>query len=207
MIRTTIACSLAAAVVAVAIPGWASSLNEELVFLLTQHPRIKAAQRDLLGSDEGLRGAVAGYYPQLSIDSNYGEEYTDSPARRLSGQRPSRLWRDTRGITVTQSLFDGFRRESNVEGARINRVLSGLALETTRQALTFEGARTYIDVLRYARLIEIAFNNESTVSRQLGLEDERVQRGSGVSTDVLQAKARLQSAKERRVGYEGQLKE
>ena len=187
--------------------GWAASLNEELVFLLTQHPRIKSAQRDMLGSDEGLRGAVAGYYPQLSIDSNYGEEYTDSPARRLAGQQPSRLWRDTRGLTVTQSIFDGFRRESNVEGARINRTLSGLALETTRQSLTFEGARTYVDVLRYARLIEIAFNNESTVARQLGLEDERVQRGSGVSTDVLQAKARLQSAKERRVGYEGQLKE
>ncbi len=32
-----------------AAPGWAASLNEELVFLLTQHPRIKSAQRDLMG--------------------------------------------------------------------------------------------------------------------------------------------------------------
>ncbi|MBI3515339.1 MAG: TolC family outer membrane protein [Proteobacteria bacterium] len=190
-----------------ASPSWASSLNEELVFLLTQHPRIKSAQRDLLGSDEGMRGAVAGYYPQLSIDTNYGLEYTDSPSRRLAGSHPSRLWRDTRGMTITQNIFDGFRRESNIEGARINRVLSGLALETTRQSLAFEGARTYIDVMRYARLIEIAFNNESTVQRQLNLEDERVQRGAGISTDVLQAKSRLQGAKERRVGYEGSLRE
>jgi adhesin transport system outer membrane protein len=188
-------------------PGWAASLNEELVFLLTQHPRVKSAQRDVLGSAEGLRGAVAGYYPQLSIDANYGLEYTDSPARRQQGSRPSRLWRDTRGMTISQGVFDGFRREANVEGARINRVLSGLALETTRQGLSFDGARTYVDVLRYARLVELAFNNESTVQRQLNLEDERVQRGAGISVDVLQAKARLQTAKERRVQFEGQLRE
>jgi adhesin transport system outer membrane protein len=187
--------------------GWAASLNDELVFLLTQHPRIKSAARDVLGADQGMRGAVAGYYPQVSVDVNYGEEYTDSPSRRLQNAHPSRLWRDTRGMTISQSIFDGFRREANVEGARVNRMLSSLALETTRQSLSFEGARTYIDVLRYARLVELAFNNESTVQRQLSLEDERVQRGAGISVDVLQAKARLQTAKERRVQFEGQLRE
>jgi len=205
--RRIVACIALTAVAAAASPSWAASLNEELVFLLTQHPRIKAAQRDLLGSDEGVRGAVAGYYPQVSLDANYGLEYADTPARRTIGENPSRLWRDTRGLTISESVFDGFRRESNVEAARINRVLSQLALDTTRQSLTFEGARTYIDVLRYARLVELAFNNESTVARQVGFEDERVQRGAGISVDVLQSKARLQTAKERRVQFEGQLRE
>src|ERR1700722_4012923 len=198
MIRRTIVCSGIALLLAGAGSAWAASLNEELVFLLTQHPRIKSAQRDVLGADEGKRGALAGYYPQLSIDANYGDEYSDVPTRRIQNQAPSRLWRDTRGITMSQNIFDGFRREANVEGARINQVLSSLALETTRQGLAFEGARAYIDVLRYARLVELAFNNESTVQRQLGLEDERVQRGAGISVDVIQAKARLQTAKERR---------
>jgi outer membrane protein, adhesin transport system len=207
MIRTAVVCSLVLALGAAAGPAWAASLNEELVFLLTQHPRIKAAQRDMLGAEEGLRGAFSGYYPSLSIDTNYGEEYSDTPARRLAGARPSHLWRDTRGMSISQSIFDGFRREANVEGARINRVLSSLVLETTRQSLSFEGARTYVDVLRYARLVELAFNNESTVQRQLNLEDERVQRGAGISVDVLQSKARLQTAKERRVSFEGQLRE
>jgi adhesin transport system outer membrane protein len=135
MITRTIACSVVVAAVVSITPASAASLNDELVFLLTQHPRIKSAQRDVLGSEQGVRGAVAGYYPQLSIDANYGEEYTDSPSRRLQNQQPSRLWRDTRGMTISQSIFDGFRREANVEGARINRVLSSLSLETTRQSL------------------------------------------------------------------------
>src|SRR4051812_18617195 len=99
MITRTIACSVVVAALSAPFAGWAASLNDELVFLLTQHPRIKSAQRDVLGADQGVRGAVAGYYPQLSIDANYGEEYTDSPSRRLTNQRPSKLWRDTRGIT------------------------------------------------------------------------------------------------------------
>ena len=207
MTTRIVACFVLAAVVIAAGPSWAASLNEELVFLLTQHPRIKSAQRDLLGSDEGVRAAVAGYYPQVSVDTNYGLEYSDTPSRRQIGQQPSHLWRDTRGLTISESVFDGFRREANVEAARINRVLSQLALETTRQSLSFDGARTYIDVLRYARLVELAFNNESTVARQVGFEDERVQRGAGISVDVLQSKARLQTAKERRVQFEGQLRE
>ena len=48
----------------------------------------------------------------------------------------------------------------------------------------------------------MAAENQATIQRQLNLEDERVQRGSGVAVDVLQAKSRLQIAKERRVNFE-----
>ena len=57
------------------------------------------------------------------------------------------------------------------------------------------------------RLIDLARNNEMTIQRQLNLEDERVRRGSGIAVDVLQAKSRLQLAKERRVNFEGALED
>jgi adhesin transport system outer membrane protein len=41
----------------------------------------------------------------------------------------------------------------------------------------------------------------------LELEDERVQRGTGITVDVLQAKSRLQIAKEKRVNFEGALQD
>lgn len=53
----------------------------------------------------------------------------------------------------------------------------------------------------------MAAENQATIQRQLNLEDERVQRGSGVAVDVLQAKSRLQIAKERRVNFEGALED
>lgn len=54
-------------------------------------------------------------------------------------------------------------------------------------------------------MVELSRETEATIQRQLKLEDERVQRGSGVAVDVLQAKSRLQISKERRVNFEGAL--
>jgi adhesin transport system outer membrane protein len=90
-----------------------------------------------------------------------------------------------------------------VRTARLNKEVSFFNLLTTRQNTLFAGANTYIDVLRQQRLVELSRENEATIQRQLNLEDERVQRGSGVTVDVLQAKSRLQIAKERRVNFEG----
>ena len=110
-----------------------------------------------------------------------------------------------RSLNIRQNLFDGFRTESQVRAARINREIAAISLEGTRQNTLFEGVRTYVDVLRQRRLVELARENERTIQRQLNLEDERVRRGSGVTVDVLQAKSRLQISKEKRVGYEGAL--
>jgi adhesin transport system outer membrane protein len=70
-----------------------------------------------------------------------------------------------------------------------------------------EAITAYHDVVRNIHLIEIAKSNEDNVRQQLQLEDERVERGSGITTDVLQAKSRLQIAKERRVLLEGRLRQ
>ncbi len=78
-------------------------------------------------------------------------------------------------------------------------------LSGTRQNVLYTGIAAYIEVLRQRQLIELARNSERTIMRQLNLEDERVQRGGGIAVDVLQAKSRLQLAKERRVTFEGGL--
>jgi adhesin transport system outer membrane protein len=67
--------------------------------------------------------------------------------------------------------------------------------------------KAYIDVLRQLRLVELSARNEETIQIQLSLEDERVLKGSGIAVDVLQAKSRLQLAKERRITFEGALED
>ena len=50
----------------------------------------------------------------------------------------------------------------------------------------------------------LAHESERKVQEQLQLEDERVEKGAGLASDVLAAKQRLQTAKEARVRYEGE---
>tara|TARA_R110000787_G_scaffold63679_6_gene143542 strand:+ start:1377 stop:2663 length:1287 start_codon:yes stop_codon:yes gene_type:complete len=199
----------------VAIFGAASStlanpINVELTGLITNHPSIRAAEKSLQSSRQGVKAAVADFYPTVSVSSDAGYENISSPTTRADNDpdaTPFGRTRNTASLSLTQNLFSGYATASAVRTARLNRELAQISLEGTRQNTLFEGIQVYIDVLRQRRLIELARENEATIQRQLNLEDERVQRGSGVAVDVLQAKSRLQIAKERRVNFEGALED
>lgn len=199
---------LAASVAAPA--AMANPIEVELTGLLNDHPQIRAAEKSLQSSRQGVKSALSEFYPTLNLSSDVGLEKIDSPGTRAAnddGQGPYGRTRNTASLTVAQNLFSGYATASAVRTARLNRELAQISFEGTRQNTIFEGIQVYIDVLRQRRLIELARENEATIQRQLNLEDERVQRGSGVAVDVLQAKSRLQIAKERRVNFEGALED
>ncbi len=194
-----------------ASPVFAASLEKELAGLMLDHPNIRAAYKTVESLRQGIERAKADYYPQISATADVGSERIDSPAERNQGDGQegeiSSRTPQSGNVTFTQNLFNGFLTTSQVRTARLNRELGQMTLEGTLQNTVFEGITAYVNVLRQKRLIELALENEATIQRQLNLEDERVQRGSGVAVDVLQAKSRLQVAKERRVTFEGGLQD
>lgn len=198
------------AVATVAMPpasGRAQSLVEDLQSLADSHPDIMAKQKALLAAEQSIRAARSGYLPTASLTADTGTERVNNPTRRAVQGEGSTLHRDTSGLTVTQKLFDGYYTDSTVESARISHDIAEAALRATRQVRLRDGALAYTDVLRFGRLIELSRENERKVQEQMNLEDERVQKGAGISSDVLAAKQRLQVAKERRVAFEGSFHE
>ena len=195
----------------VAMPSvMANPIEIELTGLINDHPQIRAAEKSLQSSRQGVKSALSDFYPTLNLSSDIGVEKVDSPSTRTAnetGEGPYGRTRNTASLTVAKNLFSGYATASAVRTARLNRELAQISFEGTRQNTIFEGIQVYIDVLRQGRLIELARENEVTIQRQLNLEDERIQRGSGVAVDVLQAKSRLQIAKERRVNFEGALED
>lgn len=187
----------------------AAPLEEELARLLLDHPQIQQASKTAEGAREEINKAGADFFPKVSITADAGPEHIDNPTTRANVEGPKDFarTRNTATVKVTQNLFKGYLTTTQVRTAQLNREIAELSLVGTRQNTLFEGVQTYVDVLRQKRLIELARENENTIQRQLNLEDERVQRGSGVAVDVLQAKSRLQIAKERRVGFEGALED
>lgn len=184
----------------------ANPIEKELKYLLDSHPKIRIAEKTLESRRASIKEAKAMYYPTVDVLAEAGPEVIATPTTRGSGEGdPNRSPLKTANITVTQNIFDGFLTDSQVRTANINREIAAISLEGTRQTTLFDGIVAYINVLRQRRLMEMAQENERTILRQLNLEDERVRRGSGVNVDVLQAKSRLQIAKERRVSYEGAL--
>ncbi|MFQ5763676.1 MAG: TolC family protein, partial [Rhodospirillales bacterium] len=204
---------LAAGAMGLGVVGAASaaSLEQELAVLLLDHPNIRAAYKTVESSRQEVKRTLSGFYPQLTGTSEIGQEVIDSPAERQQGDgqegKPSSRTAERASFAMTQNVFNGLLTTSQVRTARLNKELAQMTLEGTRQNIVFEGINAYTNVLRQRRLIELGRENEATIQQQLNLEDERVQRGSGVAVDVLQAKSRLQTAKERQVTFEGALKD
>ena len=194
---------------ATAIPAAAASLEEELATLLLDHPSIRAATKTVESQRQEVKRVMSDFLPRVQMQSDLTYELINSPAERNAGDgqegKPSSRTAQRASLAMTQNLFNGFQTTSQVRAARLNKELAQLTLEGTRQSTVFEGITAYVNVLRQMRLIELARENEVTIQEQLSLEDERVQRGAGVAVDVLQAKSRLQVAKERRVTFEGAL--
>ena len=194
-----------------ASPAIAASLEQELASLMLDHPNIRAAYKTVESSRQEIARVKSAFYPQITATGDFGAEFIDSPSERNQGDgqvgKISRRTPQSIGFTMTQNIFNGFLTTSQVRTVRLNRELAQMTLEGTRQNTVFEGISAYIDVLRQKRLIELSRENEDTIQQQFNLEDERVQRGSGVAVDVLQAKSRLQVAKERRVTIQGALED
>ena len=68
-----------------------------------------------------------------------------------------------------------------------------------------EAIVAYFDLSTRNKVVDFARGSESNIKRQTELEDARVRRGSGFSTDVLQAKTQLAGAQSRRIQAEGAL--
>ena len=186
-------------------PAYAQSLNAELSRLGETHPQIEAARKLLEAGKERENEAFGGFLPSAEFLGETGQEHVDNNAPRQGGDNLTER-RDKAKISVTQNLFDGFGSSARLEVAEQTSKVLGATLDATTQAVFLEGVTAYLNVFREKRLIEVSQLNERNIQNQLRLEDERVQRGAGITVDVLQAKSRLQIARERRVAFEGRLR-
>ena len=192
---------------AAAPEAMAKPLEEELNSVLIDHPNIRAGYKTVESSSQDITKARAGYFPTVAVTGTSGPEYINSPGERAL---KSKAWMRNKvlaGVTVTQNIFSGYATAAAVKTARLNKEVAEITLEGTKQSTMFEGITAYIDILRQKRLIELSRANVLTIEHQFNLEDERVRRGSGITVDVLQAKSRLQLAKERLATLKGALED
>lgn len=196
----------------------ARPLLAELQQVIVEHPLIKSARKSVESSDFSRDAAHSGYFPRLTISGDQGREWISTSSYQAVNNRidsssvrqkpqESDLKREKFLAVIEQNLFSGGRTRALVGIAEIDFAAQENAFLTTMQSTLLEALTVYLQVGRYKTLIAIAKRNEETTQKQLKLEDSRVQRGGGIAVDVLQAKTRLQIAKERLVFQEQGLRD
>lgn len=205
MFRFT-ACILAFFALSQPFAARAESLDTLLAQLAERHPRVAAAKHSLSAANVSKEEAFSGYLPKVDVNGSVGYEDIDRSDLIPAGSQTEETT-TTYSAAITQNLFSGFATRAAVASADLNASLARNTLASTRQQVVFEGIAAYIEVLRFLELTTLAQDNQNNLRQQLDLEDERVNRGSGIAVDALQAKSRLQISAERYTAFMGGLKD
>jgi len=182
-------------------PAAAETFREMLDQVLPGHNRVKAAEADVESARNLEEVARGGWYPTLTSTVDYGYESQNKP----SGSIDTDMYLKRYEAQVKQLLWDFGAVDAGIDRAELTRVQSEATRTGARQALVLEAVTAYINLVRAHRQVDFARESEANIRRQTGLEEARVQRGSGLSTDVLQAKTQLAGAEAARVAAEGAL--
>lgn len=182
-------------------PASAESLADLIPELLQTHNLIKAAESDLVAAGERSSAALGGWYPNLNVKSNVGNENINKPG---AGTDSSMAMRET-DLTVTQLLWDFGKVNSTIRSSELGREAARYGLTVAVQDLLLRAATAYINVVRANEIVMFSLESEESIKKQAEIENALVQRGAGLSSDVLNAKQRLSRAQSQRIDNEGKL--
>jgi outer membrane protein len=136
-------------------------------------------------TDEEVAIAKSGYRPTVS--GSVGGSYT-------SNSTGSRVANSSVGITLTQSLFDGFRTKNGIKSAESQVYAAREGLRNTEQTVLFNAVTAYLDVIRDRKIAALRKKNVSFLIEQLRSAKARFEVGEGTRTDVAQADASRSAA-------------
>lgn len=185
-------------------PAYAASLADSLSELLAGHERMRAAQSDIDAARANKNVAEGGYYPTVGLTANLGNEkiWTQNPIATptTTSMAPREV-----DLSLTQTLWDFGATKSTIGGADLAIGQAQAAYDLAYQGLILEALSAQLNLASAKRVLDFQTQSESNIKRQTELENARVVRGSGFSTDVLQAKTQLAGAQAARVRAQGAL--
>ena len=183
---------LSAVAVLAAVTGFSLSpaAAETLVGALTKayanNSSLNYARAGVRVSDENVAIAKSGYRPVISGNGTISYSYNG-----LSEQRNSN---GSFGITLSQTLFDGFQTRNNVEAAKMGVFASRENLANTGQNILYQAADAYMSVIRDRQIAALRAKNLQFLTEQVRAARSRFDVGEGTRTDVAQAEASKSAA-------------
>lgn len=130
-------------------------------------------------TDEGVAIAKSGWRPTV----------TGSSSINYATQAGTRLTTGGFGVSINQTLFDGFQTLNNVRGSEAKVRAADENLRNTEQNILFDAASAYMDVILNRQIAAFREKNLAFLNEQVRAAQSRLDVGEGTRTDVAQAEA------------------
>ena len=177
--RISVAAAVLSAGFVVAVPAHAETLFGALAKAYEFNSTLNSARAGVRVTDENVPIAKSGYRPTLSATSSIARTQT-SVAGITTGSF---------GITLSQTLFDGFQTRNNVRSAEAQVRAANEGLRNTEQNTLLDGVTSFMDVIRDRQIAVLTERNLQFLEEQVRAARSRFDVGEGTRTDVAQADA------------------
>ena len=169
-----LAAAFASALAAPAAHG--ENLSEALAKAYQSNPALNAERARQRATDENVPQALSGYRPQILATLSAGFQAVRNLLPDNTIQSANlKPW--TVGVTVTQTLFNGFRTANSVRVAELQ-VRSGReALRNVGQGVLLDAVTVYTNVLANQSLVEAQRANVAFLQETLGITQKRLNAG------------------------------
>ncbi|QFI71763.1 TolC family outer membrane protein [Bradyrhizobium betae] len=168
----------------------AEALPEALAKAYQTNPQLNAERARQRATDENVPQALAGYRPQIVASLSAGLQSVRNLLPDNTIQTANlKPW--VIGVTVTQTLFNGFRTANNVRAAELQVQSGREALRNVGQGVLLDAVTAYTNVLANQSLVEAQRSNVAFLRETLSVTQRRLNAGDVTPTDSAQAEARL----------------
>jgi outer membrane protein len=190
MLRSGICLGVVACAGFAATTAYAEALPEALAKAYQSNPQLNAERARQRATDENVPQALAGYRPQIMASLSGGLQAVRNLLPDNTVQSATlKPW--TIGVTVTQTLFNGFKTANSVRVAELQVQSGREALRNVGQGVLLDAVTAYTNVLANQSLVEAQRSNVAFLRETLGITQKRLNAGDVTPTDTAQAEARL----------------
>jgi outer membrane protein len=154
------------------------------------NPQLNAERARQRATDENVPQALAGYRPQIVASLSAGLQAVRNLLPDNTVQSATlKPW--TIGVTVTQTLFNGFKTANSVRVAELQVQSGREALRNVGQGVLLDAVTAYSNVLANQSLVQAQRANVAFLQETVGITQKRLNAGDVTPTDTAQAEARL----------------
>lgn len=182
--RFLLSAAIASSVVFAGVPAQAETILGALAKAYENNASLNSARAGVRVTDETVPIAKSGWRPTVGAQGQINYQT----------QSGNEIFTGSFGVSIQQSLFDGFQTSNNVSAAEARVRAAQQSLKNTEQNILFNAASAYMDVIRDRQVAVFRERNLAFLGEQVRAANSRFEVGEGTRTDVAQADASRASA-------------
>ena len=181
--------------------AYSMSLTELIQGLLENDSSIKSSESAVKEAKNDVQTAWNAYLPELDLKLIRGNEnkYKYEAANDHYDHQEM-------DVTLKQKLYDFGETGSDIEQKRNAYTVAQLDLQAERMTIIIDAVDAYLGYIDAVKKLDSETEALESKIESTGQEESRVKKGSGMASDVLQAKSDLAGAQKTKIQAEGDLR-